>query len=57
LPGTAQDTLGEQQGITLLPGAIDRFAGQHCRVDVRSLEPLVPVALIIEDAAFDILVP
>src|SRR5262249_53456296 len=52
-----EEPVGEQQSITFLPGTIDRLAREHCRIDIRAFKPLVPVAVVIEDASFQIFVP
>ena len=45
---------------SMYPSCLARFTTsprQDVRVDVRALEPLVPVAFVIEDAALQILMP
>src|ERR1035437_7050533 len=60
LPGsewTLQYAPGKQRGISLSPQAVDQGAGQCGGVDVRALEPLVPIPLIVNDPAVHVFLP
>lgn len=49
--------MGEEQDVAFLSCAVDYLAGEHRWVDVRTLEPFVPVAFVLDNAAFDVFVP
>ena len=52
-----EDAVEEEVQVALFAGVIDDLGGQHGGVDVRALEPLVPVPCVVDDAAFDVFGP
>ena len=52
-----ENPVGKEQGIAFHAHPVYPHAGQDGGVDVRALEPFVPIALVVNDAAADILLP
>ena len=55
--GAPENPAGKQQGIAFHADPVDRGAGQGGGVDVRALEPFVPIALVVNDSALEIFPP
>jgi len=55
--GTLENAMGKKQGVAFHADPVYRSAGQGGGVDVRALEPFVPIALVVNDPAVDVLLP
>jgi len=54
---TQEEPVGKQQHVPLLPDPVHHLARKHRRINVRALEPFVPVAFIVDDPARDVFAP
>ena len=55
--GTPEKATGKKQGVPLHAQAIHPGARQSGGVNVRALEPFVPIARVVNDPPVDILLP
>ena len=54
---TPENPAGKEPGVAFHTHPVHRRTGQGGGVDVRALEPFVPIAPVVNDAAVDVLLP